>query len=61
MLRALQPSEREVKKIEIRRNQESKKRELEAEIILARNAEAEQVKNSKTSNKIFFFFCQCRN
>jgi hypothetical protein len=44
MLRALESSEREVKKIEIRRDQETKKRELEAEIILARNAEAQQVK-----------------
>jgi hypothetical protein len=47
MLRVVEPFDREVKKIEIRRNQESKKHALEAELILARNAEAQQVNNPK--------------
>jgi hypothetical protein len=45
MLRAVEPLDREVKKIEIRRDQEKKKHLLEAELILARNAEAQQVNN----------------
>ncbi len=60
MLRALELSEREVKKIEIRRDQETKKRELEGEIILARNAETQQVKN-KINIILFFCFNQFRN
>jgi hypothetical protein len=47
MLRAMEPLEQEVKKIDIRRDREGKKRELEAEIILARGAESREVKNSK--------------
>jgi len=47
MLRAMEPLEREVKKIEIRRDQEGKKHTLEGELIVARGAEAQQVNNSK--------------
>jgi hypothetical protein len=51
MLREVEPLEQEVKKIEIRRDQqENKKPALEAELALARNAEAEQVTNSKKIN-----------
>jgi chromosome segregation ATPase len=42
MLRAMEPLDREIKKIDIRRKQEEKKRELEGDLVLARNAEAEQ-------------------
>ena len=42
MLRAVEPLDREVKKIDIRRKQEEKKRELEGDLIVARNIEAQQ-------------------
>ncbi|CAF2453457.1 unnamed protein product [Rotaria sp. Silwood2] len=42
MLRATEPLEQEVKKIDIRRDQERKKHELEIELNVARNIEAQQ-------------------
>ncbi len=51
MLRVVKPFDREVKKIEIRRNEESKKHALEMELILARNTEIQQVNNLKQSIK----------
>ena len=46
MCRAMKSLEQEVKKIEIRRDQEGKKHELELELNLARSLEAQQVNNS---------------
>jgi hypothetical protein len=43
MLRELEPLEQEVKKIEIRRDYEEKRRELEAELISARADQTRQV------------------
>ena len=42
MIRAYEPLDRDVKKIDIRRKQEEKKRELEADLILARNIATQQ-------------------
>ncbi|CAF1454444.1 unnamed protein product [Adineta steineri] len=42
MLRAVEPLETQVKKIELRRTQEEKKHKLEAELILAHGVEAQQ-------------------
>jgi hypothetical protein len=42
MVRAYEPLGREVKKIDIRRKQEEKKRELEGDLILARNIATQQ-------------------
>lgn len=53
MVRAMEPLEREVKKIEIRRDQETRKRALECELIQARAFEADQVKSSLTKTKLF--------
>ena len=47
MLRAMEPLEREVKKIEIRRDQVGKKHKLEVELTVARGAEAQKVNNAK--------------
>ena len=51
MVRAAEPLEQEVKKIEIRRNQEQKKPGIEAELIFARHAEAHQVNKLKNEIK----------
>lgn len=56
MFRIVELSEREVKKIENRRDQEKKKHLLEGELIQARNFEAEQVKQKKKSILTNFHF-----
>lgn len=43
MLRAMEPLDQQVKKIEIRRDQEENMHKLEAELIVARANEAQQV------------------
>ncbi len=47
MLRAVEPLNIEIKKMENRRDQEAKKHALEIELISARNTEAQQVGHSK--------------
>jgi hypothetical protein len=43
MLRAIEPYEREVKKIDLRRDRETRKHQLEKELEQARLAEVQQV------------------
>jgi hypothetical protein len=47
MLRGVEPLNREIKQIENRRDQVTRKHALEVELISARNAEAQQVRDSK--------------
>jgi hypothetical protein len=54
MLRALEPLEQEVNKIYVRRDHERKKYELEAELVLARADQAQQVRLMKWINKSLY-------
>ena len=48
MLRRLEPFEQEVRKIDLRRNYEEKRRALEAELVSARANQAQQVYLTET-------------
>lgn len=50
MVRALEPLESAKKKIELRRDQEKKKHDLESELIVARGIEAQKVTNFGSIN-----------
>ena len=56
LVRAMEPLQQEVKKIEIRRDREKKKVDLEAELILARTAEAQRVSHSGNARSFDSFF-----
>ena len=56
MFRTVEVFEREVKKIENRRDPEKKKHLLEVELIQARNIEAQQVKQNKNVLRNKFHF-----